>query len=195
MVNASTEKNRLAINGMSYHDRNSEVANSAIIVTVGGSDFKDAHPLSGMEFQRELEELSYKAGSGKIPIQLLGDFLEGRDSESFGDTKACFKGDYAFARLDLIMPDFIVEALKEAFISFDRKIKGFMRYDAILAAIESRTSSPIRIIRDENLESSVRGIYPCGEGAGYAGGISSAAIDGLKVAEAIIYTYSNKYLI
>lgn len=194
VVNASTEKNRLAINGMSYHDRDSDSANSAIIVTVDSSDFKDNNTLSGVEFQRNLEELCYNAGGGKIPVQLLGDFLAGRETKTLGETKACFKGDYTFARLDLILPEFIVDALREAFVSFDKKIKGFMRDDAILSAIESRTSSPIRILRDENLEASLQGIYPCGEGAGYAGGISSAAIDGLKVAESIIYRYSNKHL-
>ena len=96
--------------------------------------------------------------------------------------------------MDKILPEFIVTALKEAFISFDKKIKGFAREDAILAAIESRTSSPIRIVRDENLESSIKGIYPCGEGAGYAGGISSAAMDGLKVAESIISKYNNNLI-
>ena len=113
---------------------------------------------------------------------------------ALGETKTCFKGKYTFSRLDKILPDFIVAALKEAFAAFDKKIEGFAREDAILAAIESRTSSPIRIVRDENLEASIRGIYPSGEGAGYAGGISSAAMDGLKVAEAIISKYNSSLI-
>lgn len=191
VVNASTEKEKLAINGMSYHDRESDSANSAIIVTVDPGDFNDNTPLSGMYFQQELESICYKAGDSLIPVQLLGDFIKGKESSGFGETVPCFKGRYRFCRLDKILPEFIVTALKEAFISFDKKIKGFAREDAILAAIESRTSSPIRIVRDENLESSIKGIYPCGEGAGYAGGISSAAMDGLKVAESIISKYNN----
>ena len=194
MVNASTEKGRLAINGMSYHDRKSESANSAIIVTVDAKDFSDKTPLAGMYFQKELESICYKAGDSFIPVQLLGDFIKGRESVALGETKPCFKGKYTFCRLDKILPDFIVLALKEAFAAFDKKIQGFAREDAILAAIESRTSSPIRIVRDENLEASVRGIYPCGEGAGYAGGISSAAMDGLKVAEAIISKYNSNLI-
>lgn len=194
VVNASTEKEKLAINGMSYHDRESDSANSAIIVTVDPGDFNDNTPLSGMYFQQELESICYKAGDSLIPVQLLGDFMKGKESSGFGETVPCFKGRYRFCRLDKILPEFIVTALKEAFISFDKKIKGFAREDAILAAIESRTSSPIRIVRDENLESSIKGIYPCGEGAGYAGGISSAAMDGLKVAESIISKYNNNLI-
>ena len=194
VVNASTEKGGLAINGMSYHDRKSESANSAIIVTVDAKDFADKTPLAGMYFQKELESICYKAGDSFIPVQLLGDFIKGRESVALGETKPCFKGKYTFSRLDKILPDFIVSALKEAFPAFDKKIQGFAREDAILAAIESRTSSPIRIVRDENLEASVRGIYPCGEGAGYAGGISSAAMDGLKVAEAIISKYNSSLI-
>ena len=194
VVNASTEKGGLAINGMSYHDRKSESANSAIIVTVDAKEFADETPLAGMYLQRELESKCYKAGNSYIPVQLLGDFIKGRESMEFGETKPCFKGKYTFSRLDKILPDFIVAALKEAFAAFDKKIEGFAREDAILAAIESRTSSPIRIVRDENLEASIRGIYPCGEGAGYAGGISSAAMDGLKVAEAIISKYNSSLI-
>jgi hypothetical protein len=194
VVNASTEKGGLAINGMSYHDRKSESANSAIIVTVDAKEFADETPLAGMYLQRELESKCYKAGNSYIPVQLLGDFIKGRESMEFGETKPCFKGKYTFSRLDKILPDFIVAALKEAFAAFDKKIEGFAREDAILAAIESRTSSPIRIVRDENLEASIRGIYPSGEGAGYAGGISSAAMDGLKVAEAIISKYNSSLI-
>ena len=182
VVNASSEKCKLAINGMSNHDRNSGVANSAIIVTVGPSDFGDK-PLDGVRFQRSLEEKAFKIKNGKIPIQLLDDFSNNRESNKLGSVLPMIKGEYAFADLNQILPNYISESLKEAFPFFGRKIRGFDNPDTILAGIESRTSSPVKIIRNEFLESNIKGIYPCGEGAGYAGGITSAAIDGIKVAE------------
>lgn len=184
VVNASSEDNRLAINGMSNHKRDSNNANSAIVVTVSPKDFGN-NPLDGMNFQRELEEKAYKIGNGNIPVQLLKDFKENRKSSSFGQISPIFKGSYQFADLNQILPDFICSSLKEAFPYFETKIKGFDIRDAILSAVESRTSSPVRIIRNDEMMSNVLGIYPSGEGAGYAGGITSAAIDGIKVAEAI----------
>lgn len=189
VVNASSETGKLAINGMSYHDRGSSNANSAIVVTINPSDY-GKHPLDGIKFQKDLEEKTYNLGNGKIPIQLLKDFHNSVENSELGNIKPIFKGDYTFANLNNLLPDQISNSLKEAFINFDKKITGFNNDDAILAAIESRTSSPVRIIRDENLESNIKGIYPCGEGAGYAGGITTSAMDGLKVAEAIIKRYT-----
>lgn len=190
VVNASSEENMLAINGMSNHKRESENANSAIVVTINPNDF-GTNPLDGIKFQRELEKKAYKLGNGKIPIQLLKDFKENKISTSFGSVKPIFKGNYTFANLNELLPSYINDSIKEGFISFGKKIKGFDNDDTILAGVESRTSSPVRIIRNDLFESNIKGIYPCGEGAGYAGGITSAAIDGIKVAEAIIKKYKS----
>lgn len=165
-----------------------ENANSAIVVTVTPEDFGN-HPLDGINYQRHLEELTYQVGLGKIPIQLLKDFNNNQPSSNFGNVKPLFKGKYSFSNLREILPQEVSYALLEAFPNFGKKITGFDNGDTILAAIESRTSSPVRIERDELYEANIKGIYPCGEGAGYAGGITSAALDGLKVAEAL----ANKY--
>lgn len=188
VVNASSEEKRLAINGMSYNKRDSENANSAIIVTVTPDDFgNDA--LDGVRFQRELEEKAYSKGNGKIPVQLLCDFIASKETKEFGEIKPLFKGEYQFADINEILPEAINFSLKEAFSDFGKRIKGFDRSDAVLSAVESRTSSPVRIERGMSGESSVLGLYPCGEGAGYAGGITSAAMDGIKIAEKIGATY------
>lgn len=184
VVNASSEEKRLAINGMSYNARDSKNANSAIVVTITPDDFGN-EPLDGIEYQRKLEEKAYELGNGKIPVQLLKDFKNSTVSNSFGELKPVFKGTYQFADINEILPKDLSESIKEAFGDFGRKIKGFDKDDTILAAIESRTSSPVRIVRNEGFESNICGIYPCGEGAGYAGGITSAAMDGIKVAEEI----------
>lgn len=190
VVNASSEENKLAINGMSYNARDSKNANSAIVVTITPDDFgKEA--LDGMKYQRSLEEKAYKMGNGKIPVQLLKDFKSNIVSEKFGEVEPVFCGNYQFANINEILPIEIVESIKEAFVQFGKKIKGFDKDDAILAAVESRTSSPVRIVRNEDFESNVGGIYPCGEGAGYAGGITSAAMDGIKVAEKIGEKYKS----
>ena len=190
VVNASSEERRLAINGMSYHDRNSLNANSAIVVTVSPKDY-GSNPLDGLAFQRSLEEKAYTLGNGKIPIQTLKDFHNFVESKKLGNIKPIFKGDYQLADLNKLFPRYITDSIKEALPNFEQKIPGFNDDNAILAGVESRTSSPIRIPRDENLESLIKGIYPCGEGAGYAGGITTSAMDGLKVAESIISTYQN----
>ncbi|MCB6607322.1 FAD-dependent oxidoreductase [[Clostridium] symbiosum] len=194
VVNASSEEGRLAVNGMSNHDRAGKNANSALIVTVTPEDFPDNEPLGGVSFQRNLEEAAYRAGNGKIPIQLYKDFKKGAVSDAFGDVEPAFKGGYSFANLRDVMPEPLSDALIEGINSFGRIISGFDRDDAILAGIESRTSSPVRIPRDEGLESRVRGLYPCGEGAGYAGGITSAAMDGLRAAETIVSRFSSVFI-
>ena len=189
VVNASSEEHRLAVNGMSYHARDSKNANSAIIMTVSPDDYPGSSPLSGMLFQRELEKCAYDLGSGKIPQQLFADFEAGRASESYGTFSSCQKGQAAFANLRGLLPEALNDAFCEGMHAFSHKIHGFDREDAILSGVESRTSSPVRILRGEHLESAICGLYPCGEGAGYAGGITSAAMDGLKVAEEIIRRY------
>lgn len=189
VVNASSEENRLAINGMSYHDRNSGIANSAIVVTVFPRDFGN-NPLDGIKFQRTLEEKAYEIGKGNIPIQRLIDY--NRNVVSTSISNIAIKGKYTLSNLNLIFPDYINDSIKEAFTNYGRKIKGFDNDDAVLAGVESRTSSPVRIYRDDYFESNIKGIYPCGEGAGYAGGITSAAMDGIKVSEAIASKYSPK---
>lgn len=186
VVNASSEAGGLAVNGMSNFNRDSGNANSAVIVTVTPGDFPVPGPLGGVTFQRELEARAFSLGSGRIPIQLFGDFKDGRVSSDFGDVRPRFCGATAFADLRQLMPETLNQAFLEGMEQFGRKLPGFDRADAILAGIESRTSSPLTIVRDERLESNIHGIYPCGEGAGYAGGIMSAAMDGLKVAEEII---------
>ena len=184
VVNASSEEGYLAVNGMSNHARESENSNSALVVTVSPNDFGD-NPLDGIQFQRKLEKLAYEKGKGKIPVQLLEDFKNNKVSKSFKEVNPIFKGKYEFADLNEILPKYICDSLKEAIDEFDKKIKGYNRGDAILAGVESRTSSPVRIERDEYLVSNIKGIYPCGEGAGYAGGITTSAMDGIKVAEEI----------
>ncbi len=185
VVNASSQKGRLAVNGMSYHARDGKNANSALIVTVKPEDFGGGGPLAGVEFQERMEEAAYQAGKGKIPVQLYGDFCEGRVSQAYGQVEPAFQGETAFADLNQILPKYAAESIKEGMESFGNIIEGFNRPDAVLAGVESRTSSPIRISRDKSMESDVKGLFPCGEGAGYAGGITSAAMDGLKTAEEI----------
>lgn len=188
VVNASSEQNKLAINGMSNYRRNSKNANSAIIVTVNSKDYGE-DVFSGVRFQQKLEELAYLEGQGKIPTQLYKDYLSNNKSTTLENIDVITKGEISLANLNNIFPTYINAAIKEAMPYFGTKIKGFDREDAILLGVESRTSSPIRIDRDENFESNIKGIYPCGEGAGYAGGITSSAIDGIKIAEAIAKKY------
>lgn len=190
VVNASSEDKRLVVNGMSNHKRDTENANSAIVTGVTPDDFGH-DPLAGIEFQRRLEEKAYQLGNGKIPIQLWKDYLENKKTKELGIITPIMKGQYQFANLNFLFPDAINEAIKEGISIFDRKIKGFACNDMILAGIESRTSSPVRINRDSLTgNSSIEGIYPCGEGAGYAGGITTAAMDGIYIAECLATTYA-----
>ena len=189
VVNASSEEKRLAVNGMSYSGRDGQNANSAVIVTVDPKDFPKPGVLGGLALQRQLEEAAYKEGNGKIPVQLFGDFKKNISSTNAGAIEPQMKGDYSWGNVRSIFPEFIAHSLEEGITDFGRKISGYDRDDAVLSGVESRTSSPVRIIRDDTLQSSIKGIYPCGEGAGYAGGITSAAMDGLKVAEAVSQIY------
>lgn len=199
VVNASSEEGRCVVNGMSYSDRGSQNANSAIIVSVNGKDFSKEHPLGGIEFQRQLEERAYRIGKGKVPVQFYGDFKEavtGRKAnlapkERQKNDTACIKGLYSFGDLSQILSEELNLAWIEGMEKFEKSIPGFADDKVFLAGVESRTSSPVRILRDEILQSNIRGIYPCGEGAGYAGGITSAAMDGILVAEAIAEVLAN----
>ena len=190
VLNASSEEGHLAVNGMSNHERESENANSAVIVTVSKRDYGEG-PLAGVRYQRLLEEKAFKLGNGAIPIQTLGDFKLNKETDKLGKIKPVIKGKYKYSNLRDVFSSEISSSIIEAMNYFDHKIAGFGSDDVILAAVESRTSSPIRIIRDDDLESNIEGIYPAGEGAGYAGGITSAAIDGVKVAEAISRKFIN----
>ncbi|MCM1180058.1 MAG: FAD-dependent oxidoreductase [Clostridium sp.] len=192
VVNASSEEGMTAVNGMSYSGRDGANSNSAIIVTVRQSDFGLDHPLAGMELQRQLERNIFKEGHGKVVSQRFADFCENRPTKELGTILPQIKGGYVLGNVRKCLPDFMGEALCEGIYAFDEKIKGFANGDAVISGVESRTSSPVRIKRDDRYLSNIQGIYPCGEGAGYAGGILSAAIDGMKVAEAIMKEYAPK---
>ncbi|MBO4750018.1 MAG: NAD(P)-binding protein [Lachnospiraceae bacterium] len=197
VVNASSEEGRLAVNGMSYSGRDGKNANSAVIVTVSPEDYGADSPLSGIAFQRALEEKAYQLGDGKIPVQRFGNYEKNLDesedpTDYESDLMPCCKGEYTWADLRGLLPEECRTSLIEGMHQFGRQIHGFDRKDCILSGIESRTSSPVRILRDDNMSSSVRGIYPCGEGAGYAGGITSAAMDGLRVAQELTKRLTNQ---
>ncbi|MDE7323613.1 MAG: FAD-dependent oxidoreductase [Lachnospiraceae bacterium] len=189
VVNASSEPGCLAVNGMSYSDRKSGRANSAIIVQVFPEDYGADGPLAGVEFQRQLERKAFELGHGKVPVQYYGDYL--KNVASCGCSveeceKLCIKGAYTMTNIRGLLPENCEKAFMEGMEQFDRTIPGFAGNQAVLSGIESRTSSPVRICRDENLQCpTVKGLYPCGEGAGYAGGITSAAMDGILIAETI----------
>ena len=200
VVNASSEEGRLAVNGMSYSGRDGVNSNSAIIVAVRKSDFASEHPLSGIAFQRSLEEAAYQAGGGRIPVQRLGEMrrrfwqLQEENETIEPDNKKptlepMTKGAYAYADLTKILPHEMTQAFLEGMEQFSHVIAGFGDDETLVSAVESRTSSPVRIVRDKSFQSNINGIYPCGEGAGYAGGITSAAMDGIRIAEAIAVKY------
>ena len=190
VVNASSEEKALAVNGMSYHKRDGRNANSAIIVTVNPADFGSEDVLAGVEFQRKLEATAYKLGNGKIPLQLFGDFENNKESKSLCEVEPMTKGDWAFANLRELFNQDINQSIIEGIHGFHHQIPGFHRQDALLLGVESRTSSPVRITRDNDTYlSNIQGLYPCGEGAGYAGGITSAGMDGIRTAEKIAQKY------
>ena len=191
VVNASSEQGMLAVNGMSYQARDSKNANSALIVTVTPEDFPEEGPLGGISFQRELEKRAWEIGKGKIPVQLFGDYKLHQKSSVFGEIEPQMKGAYVLADVRSILPKEIGDSIEEGVLAFGKKLKGFDRNDAILSGVESRTSSPVRIVRNREGYSNIEGIYPCGEGAGYAGGITSAAMDGIKTAEFICEKFRN----
>ncbi|MDO4304418.1 MAG: FAD-dependent oxidoreductase [Bacillota bacterium] len=196
VVNASSEAKRLAVNGMSYSKRDGKNANSAIIVSVSLQDYGSDHPLAGIEFQRRLEEKAYCLADGKVPVERYGDYrravLGEKQPADETDTAViskdfapCIKGEWEYAPVHEILPEELSEAFVDGMEQFGRVIKGFNDGNVLVEGIESRTSSPVRIVRDESLQTCFKGLYPCGEGAGYAGGITSAAMDGIHVAEMV----------
>ena len=193
VVAAASEEGRLVTNGMSQYSRHERNANSAIVVGISPEDYDENgskdNVLAGIEFQRRLEETAFKLGGENYdaPVQLVGDFLAGRKSGEHGVVEPSYKPGVKYCDLSETLPAYAIEAIREALPAFERKIKGFSMADATLTAVETRTSSPINITRDKDSFESVnsRGLYPAGEGAGYAGGILSAGIDGIKVAEAM----------
>ena len=187
VVAAASEENRLCTNGMSYCARDGVNINGGLLVSVGPEDFPSEHPLAGMHLQRKLEEAAFRCGGGNYyaPCQRVEDFLAGRPSEGAGSVIPTYRPGVTWTDLHGCLPEFMTTALKTAIPLLGKKLPGFDHGDAVLTALESRSSSPVRIPRDETMQSMIRGLYPCGEGAGYAGGIMSAAADGIKVAEAI----------
>jgi Uncharacterized FAD-dependent dehydrogenases len=190
VVGATSEYNRVVTNGMSYHARDSGIANSAVIVTVGPADFGDNSVLAGMHFQRGLESKAFQLGGGdySAPVQKVGDFLKGETSADFRELKPTYLPGYTSANLWELLPQDICRAIADGIRYFGRQLRGFDWPEAVLTGVETRTSAPVRIMRNENRETmGVTGIYPVGEGAGYAGGIISSALDGWKTAEEIIH--------
>jgi Uncharacterized FAD-dependent dehydrogenases len=193
VVAASSEENMVAVNGMSYYSRDGENANSALLVQINEDDFGSKHPLAGMYFQRDLEKKAFELGGKNYnaPVQKVGDFLRGEKSTAIGEVKNTYAPDVKCSDLNQLFPEFMAEAMKEAIVAIGKRFKGFDDENALLTAVESRSSSPIRLER--NLETgesiNVFGLYPTGEGAGYAGGIVSAAVDGILTAERIFEKY------
>lgn len=187
VVAAASEENGVVTNGMSQYSRNERNANAGLVVGVDPSDFPGG-ALAGIALQRALERRAFELGGGgyAAPAQLVGDFLAGRPSTALGAVQPSYRPGVHLTDLSSALPDYAITALREALPAFDRQIPGFAKHDAVLTAVETRTSSPLRITRDSDGQSlTVRGLYPAGEGAGYAGGILSAAIDGIRVAEAV----------
>ena len=185
---SSSEENTIVTNGMSKFLRDGQNSNSAVLVNIVPEDFKDSSVLAGIYFQKDLEEKAFKLGGSNYyaPIQRVEDYLKNKKSDFIGKIKPTYNPGVTLSNLNTIFPDFVNDTLKEGILNFDKKLKGFANPDAILTGVETRSSSPVRIIRNENLISNIDGVYPCGEGAGYAGGIMSASVDGIKCAIAIL---------
>ena len=193
VIPAASEHGGVVVNGMSDYARDGKNSNSALMVQMKAGDFGEGL-FDGMNFQRTIEKKAFEAGgrSYSAPVQLYGDFAKDRISHKFGDVQPTYSAGTVFAPLNEILPDVTVEALKVAIPDMDRRLKGFANRDAVLTGVETRFSSPIRIERDENCESlSLKGLYPCGEGSGYSGGITSSGADGIRVAEIIFEKYNN----
>lgn len=188
VIASSSEPETIVTNGMSVYARNGENSNSAVLVNVTPNDFKGESPLEGMYFQKDLEQKAFKLGGSNYnaPIQRFEDFENNVKSTHIGEIKPTYKPGVTLSNLNEILPDFISKTLIEGIKYFDKSIKGFAHPDAILTGVETRSSSPVQITRNENKQSNIKGLYPCGEGAGYAGGIMSAAVDGIKCAIAVL---------
>ena len=191
VIPSASEEGGVVVNGMSEYARDRKNANSALVVQVRREDFGGDHPLAGVEYQRTIERAAYRAASGyRAPVQLAGDFLEGRESFGFGSVLPSYPIGTSFAPMDAILPAPIIASMRMALPDMDRRLRGFASRDAVLTGVESRTSSPVRITRGDDFQAAGKvGVYPCGEGCGYAGGITSAAADGLRVAEALARKY------
>jgi uncharacterized protein len=188
VVAATSEVGRVVTNGMSQYSRNERNANAGIVVGITPEDFPSKHPLAGIELQRTLESAAYVLGGStyEAPGQLAGDFVKGIASTALGSVEPSYKPGVKLVDLAAALPSYAIEAIREAIPAFGKKIKGFDLHDAVLTGVETRTSSPIRITRGDDFQSlNVRGLFPAGEGASYAGGILSAGVDGIKVAEAV----------
>ena len=193
VVAATSEPNRVVTNGMSQYSRNERNANAGIVVGITPDDYPGG-PLAGIEFQRALESKAYELGGGtyEAPGQLVGDFLMGRASTELGSVTPSYKPGVHLTDLAPSLPAYAIEAIREAIPAFEKQIKGFSMHDAVLTGVETRTSSPLRITRGDNLQSvNIKGLYPAGEGAGYAGGILSAGVDGIRIAEAVALSCQN----
>lgn len=188
VVAAASEKECVIVNGMSSLARDGENANSALLVGIETKDFPSEHPLAGIYYQREIEHKAYEMAGGNYnaPAQLVGDFLKGIESKSLGSVKPTCPTGVTLTNLDECLPQKVAATMKSAIVEMDKKLNGFNLYDAVLTAPETRSSSSVRILRDDLLQCNIRGVYPCGEGAGYAGGIISAAVDGVKCAHAVL---------
>ena len=194
VIACSSEPAGVVTNGMSFYSRNRPNANSALLVGVAPGDFGSTEPLAGIEFQRKWEQKAFETGGSNYfaPVQLVGDFLAGRPSNYLGQVIPSYSPGTTLCDLAECLPGFVVETLRLAISQMEKKLKGFAMNDAVMTAVESRSSSPIRIVRDETFQSpAVKGLYPAGEGAGYAGGIISTAIDGIRIAEAISWSVSH----
>ena len=188
VVAAASEKEGVIVNGMSSLARDGENANSALLVGIEPKDFPDEHPLAGIYYQREIEHKAFLLGGGdyRAPAQLVGDFLSNKESKALGSVNPTCPTGVTLTNLDECLPSKVSATMKSAIVEMDKKLNGFNLYDAVLTAPETRSSSSVRILRDEFLQCNIRGVYPCGEGAGYAGGIISAAVDGVKCAHAVL---------
>jgi len=188
---AASEAGHLVVNGMSPFARDGRNANSALLCSVEPADFASEHPLAGVAFQRQWERAAFLKGGGdyRAPAQLIGDFLAGRPSTGAGSVEPTYPLGLTWGNLDGCLPEWALDSIREAIPLFDRKLRGFALSDGVLTGVESRSSSPVRILRNEQGESALRGLYPCGEGAGYAGGILSAAVDGIRQAENVLSSY------
>ena len=191
VVAAASEPGRLVTNGMSRYARDGENANSALLVGVTPADYGDDHPLAGMAFQREIEEAAFRAAGGyRAPAQRVGDFLEGRASSGLeGAVHPTYLPGVTPGNLEDFLPGFVTASMREGIRLLDKRLRGFALPDALLTGPETRNSSPVRLLRGKDYMSPIEGLYPCGEGAGYAGGIVSAAVDGLRCAEAAAGRY------
>lgn len=193
VVASASEPGMIVTNGMSEFKRDRENANSALVVSVDSRDFGSSHPLAGVEFQRRWERSAFDVAGkdNSAPVQRLEDFIDGRKTTKFGRVRPSYTGKVNTSDINMCLPDFVRTAMKESIGYFDNKLNGFGLKDAVLTGVETRTSSPVRIPRGDTLEANgIKGLYPAGEGAGYAGGIMSAAVDGMRVAEQIIKTYA-----